>query len=46
MKEVHVSKRTVAKMIQWQWLVPMLLEIDTVLAFMTSNRQHKKRGMI
>ena len=43
LKEVHVSNRTVSKMIKWKWSVLMLLEIDTVQAFMTSNRLRKER---
>ena len=38
-----MSNRTVPKMIQWKWLVPMLFEIGRVQAFMMSNRPRKER---
>ena len=39
-----MSKRTLSKMNWWKWLVPMLLEIGSVLALMTLNRPRKERG--
>ena len=38
-----MSKGTLSKMNWWKWSVPMLLEIDTVQAFMTLNRPWKER---
>ena len=42
-KQVHLRNRTVAKMIWWEGLAHMILEIVTVLTFMTSNYPWKKR---
>ena len=38
-----MSKGTLSKMNWWKWSVPMLIEIDTVQAFMTLNCPRKER---
>ena len=41
-KEIAVRNRTVVKMIWWEWLFHMILEIGKAVALMTSRRLQKE----